>query len=82
MTDIFYIKALQDALVEEMERDGNVFMLGEDIGKYGGCFGVTRGLLDKFGPNQIIDTPMSESSPSNAFKADPMIIGVSSPGNS
>jgi len=62
MSEIFYIKALQDALFEEMDRNENVFMMGEDIGTYGGCFGVTRGLLDKFGKKRIIDTPMSESS--------------------
>ena len=62
MSEIFFIKALQDALIEEMHRDENVFMMGEDIGTYGGCFGVTRGLLDKFGEKRVIDTPMSESS--------------------
>lgn len=45
-----------------MSRDDTVFLLGEDIGSYGGAFGVTRGLLDKFGPERVIDTPISEQS--------------------
>jgi len=62
MTETFFIKALQDSLIEEMQRDENVFLMGEDIGKYGGCFGVTRGLLEKFGEKRVLDIPMSETS--------------------
>lgn len=54
--------ALRQALTEEMERDPRVFLLGEDIGEYGGCFGVTRGLLKQFGPERVRDTPISENS--------------------
>lgn len=54
-------KAIVEAIATEMERDSSVFALGEDIGKYGGVFGQTAGLLDRFGPDRIIDTPISET---------------------
>ncbi len=60
MRTITYTEALREALCEEMKRDGNVFLMGEDIGLYGGAFGVTRGLLDRFGPERVRDTPISE----------------------
>ena len=53
--------AISEALAQEIERDPNVFVLGEDIGKYGGIFGATQGLLAKFGPERIMDTPISET---------------------
>ncbi len=56
-----YIEALRRALDEEMERDENVILLGEDIGIVGGAFGVTEGLIDKFGEERVIDTPITES---------------------
>jgi len=56
-----YIEALSEGLREEMHRDNNVFMLGEDIGQYGGAFKVTKGFLDEFGPERIVDTPLAES---------------------
>jgi len=56
-----YWQALNEALKEEMERDPRVFLFGEDIGRYGGAYGVTRGLLDLFGPQRVIDTPISEA---------------------
>ncbi|MBS3908823.1 MAG: alpha-ketoacid dehydrogenase subunit beta [Actinobacteria bacterium] len=55
-----YIEAISQALWEELERDENVFMLGEDIGDYGGAFKVTEGFLDKFGPERIIEMPIAE----------------------
>jgi pyruvate/2-oxoglutarate/acetoin dehydrogenase E1 component len=58
---ITYSEAIREALAEEMRRDKNVFLLGEDVGVYGGAFGVTKGLLNEFGPNRIIDAPISES---------------------
>jgi len=61
MTEITYLEAIRQALFEEMERDPNVFILGEDIGAYGGAFKVTEGLLAKFGESRVIDTPISES---------------------
>jgi pyruvate dehydrogenase E1 component beta subunit len=54
-------QAIAEAIGQEMERDNTVFVMGEDIGKYGGIFGATGGLLDKFGPERIMDTPISET---------------------
>ncbi len=54
-------KAISEAIAQEMERDENVFVMGEDIGAYGGIFGATQGLLEKFGPERVRDTPISES---------------------
>src|SRR5699024_8052303 len=54
-------KAMAEAIALEMEHNEEVFVLGEDVGKYGGIFGSTEGLLDKFGPERIMDTPISES---------------------
>jgi 2-oxoisovalerate dehydrogenase E1 component beta subunit len=59
--EITYLEAIRQALWEEMDRDERVFLLGEDIGTYGGAFKVTKGFLDKFGPERVIDTPLSES---------------------
>ncbi|HEX2223917.1 MAG TPA: alpha-ketoacid dehydrogenase subunit beta [Thermoanaerobaculia bacterium] len=58
---VTYLEAIRQALWEEMESDERVFMLGQDIGIYGGAFRVTAGFLDRFGPGRIIDTPISES---------------------
>ena len=58
--EITYLEAIREALFEEMEREANVFCLGEDIGAYGGAFKVTDGLLAKFGEKRVIDTPISE----------------------
>lgn len=60
MSEITYAQAIKDAMSEEMRRDENVFMLGEDIGTYCGAFGVSKGMLDEFGPDRIMDTPISE----------------------
>ncbi len=61
MAEITYLEAIRAALIEEMERDPNVFLLGEDIGVYGGAFKVTEGLLARFGEQRVIDTPISEA---------------------
>jgi len=61
MSEITYAQAIKDAMSEEMRRDPKVFLLGEDIGAYGGAFGVTRGMLEEFGPERIRDTPISEA---------------------
>ncbi len=53
-------EALRQALDEEMQKDPNVFIMGEEVGKYNGAYKVTKGLLDKWGPRRIIDTPISE----------------------
>lgn len=56
-----YIQAVTAAMHEEMQRDENVFVLGEDVGKKGGVFGATKGLYDEFGEQRVIDTPLAES---------------------
>jgi pyruvate/2-oxoglutarate/acetoin dehydrogenase E1 component len=61
MAEITYLEAIREALSEEMERDPNVFCLGEDVGVYGGAFKVTDGLRDRFGADRVIDTPISEA---------------------
>jgi len=65
--ELSYLEAIREALAEEMRRDPKVFVLGEDVGAYGGAFGATQGLCDEFGEMRVIDTPISESA----------IIGVS-----
>ncbi|MEH7250758.1 alpha-ketoacid dehydrogenase subunit beta [Neobacillus niacini] len=61
MMIIRYNKAINDALREEMQKDATVFIAGEDVGNAGGSFGITRGLINEFGPARVIDTPISES---------------------
>jgi acetoin:2,6-dichlorophenolindophenol oxidoreductase subunit beta len=61
MRDITYAQALREAISEEMTRDPNILILGEDIGVYGGVYKVTEGLLARFGPERVRDTPISES---------------------
>ncbi len=56
-----YREAVRAALREALQRDERVFLMGEDVGRYGGCFAVSKGLLDEFGPERIRDTPLSES---------------------
>jgi pyruvate/2-oxoglutarate/acetoin dehydrogenase E1 component len=60
MREISYLEALREALTQEMEVDDRVFVIGEDVGVYGGAFGVTLGMVEKFGAERIIDTPISE----------------------
>jgi len=61
MPVLTYLDAIRQGIWEEMERDPSVFLLGEDIGAYGGAFKVTAGMLEKFGEERVIDTPISES---------------------
>lgn len=61
MRTVTYKEAIREAMSEEMRRDENVILLGEDIGVYGGAFGTTVGMLDEFGPERIRDTPISEA---------------------
>lgn len=61
MREISYMEALREAIRQAMEKDDRVFLIGEDIGVYGGAFGVSAGLLEQFGPERIIDTPISEA---------------------
>ena len=56
-----YLEAIRQAMEEEMVRDSRVFIIGEDVGNYGGAFRVTQGFLEKFGAERIIDTPISET---------------------
>jgi pyruvate dehydrogenase E1 component beta subunit len=60
MPEITFRQAVHDAMVEEMRRDERVFLLGEDIGTYGGAFGVSAGMLEEFGPERVRETPISE----------------------
>ena len=59
--EISYREAVREAIREAMVGDPRVFLMGEDVGRYGGCYAVTKGLLDEFGPERIRDTPLSES---------------------
>ncbi len=61
MTERTYIEAIRDALDYEMRRDDRVFLLGEDIGAYGGAFKLTAGMQDEFGTERVLDTPLSEA---------------------
>ena len=56
-----FIEAIRETLAEEMRRDPKVILMGEDVGKYGGTYAVSKGLLDEFGPERIRDTPLAES---------------------
>jgi pyruvate/2-oxoglutarate/acetoin dehydrogenase E1 component len=58
---ITYAEAIREAMTEEMRRDASVYFLGEDIGVYGGAFGVSRGMFDEFGAERVRDTPISEA---------------------
>ena len=60
MKVLTYAEALNSALEEEMKRDESIYIMGEDIGKHGGAFGVTMGLINKFGEKRVVETPISE----------------------
>ena len=61
MTTMTYREAMREAIREALRKDERVFLMGEDVGRYGGCYAVTKGLLEEFGPERIRDTPLSES---------------------
>jgi 2-oxoisovalerate dehydrogenase E1 component beta subunit len=61
MAEVTFLEAIRDGIAEEMERDPDVFLMGEDIGAYGGAFKVTEGLLQKFGERRVLDMPISEA---------------------
>src|SRR5947209_17063411 len=61
MPVIEFREALRTALIEEMERDENVFLMGEEVADYNGAYKVSKGMLEKFGPKRVIDTPISEA---------------------
>ena len=60
MRQLEYREAIREAVIEEMDRDPGVFLIGEDIGVYGGAFRAYKGLLDKYGPERVVNTPISE----------------------
>lgn len=60
LREITYLEAVREAMTQEMERDERVFLIGEDVGSYGGAFQVSHGMLEKFGPERILDTPITE----------------------
>ena len=61
MKNLTYAEALREAMAEEMERDSSVFVMGEDVGVFGGCFGVTGNLVERFGEDRVRDTPITET---------------------
>ncbi|MBO6525456.1 alpha-ketoacid dehydrogenase subunit beta [Erythrobacter sp.] len=61
MTELTYREAVRGAIRNAMQADERVFLMGEDVGRYGGCYAVSKGLLEEFGPDRIRDTPLSES---------------------
>ena len=60
MPNLAYRDALKQALIDAMREDPDVFVIGEEVGRYGGAYGVTKGLLEEFGPERVVDTPISE----------------------
>src|SRR3984885_10754625 len=60
MKNVVFREALREALTEEMRRDENVFLMGEEVAQYNGAYKVSQGLLDEFGPRRVIDTPIAE----------------------
>ncbi|MGI6488661.1 MAG: alpha-ketoacid dehydrogenase subunit beta [Syntrophothermaceae bacterium] len=61
MKQMTYAEAIRDGMWVEMKKDPNVILYGEDVGMFGGCFGVTAGLFEEFGPKRVLDTPISET---------------------
>ena len=58
---VTYLEAIGQAMMSEMEADPDVFLIGEDVGQFGGAFKVTKGFLEKFGPRRVVDTPIAET---------------------
>jgi pyruvate dehydrogenase E1 component beta subunit len=73
MQELTYRDALKEALQEEMRRDPTVFVMGEDVGRFGGIFGVTAGLADEFGEERVRDTPISEAGIAGAAVGSAMV---------
>src|SRR5471030_93803 len=61
MAVLSYREALRQAMTEELERDDRVFLMGEEVAEYDGAYKVSKGLLARFGPRRVIDTPISEN---------------------
>jgi pyruvate/2-oxoglutarate/acetoin dehydrogenase E1 component len=68
---ITYREAMRQALREALQRDPRVFLMGEDVGRYGGCFAVSKGLLEEFGPDRVRDTPFPSRLSSAPVSAQP-----------
>lgn len=60
MKEIQFRDAVRDAMSEEMRRDKNVFLMGEEVAEYNGAYKASQGMLDEFGPDRVLDTPISE----------------------
>ena len=60
MRELQFREALREAMTEEMRRDKNVFLMGEEVAEYNGAYKVSQGMLDEFGPERVYDTPISE----------------------
>ncbi|HOK62647.1 MAG TPA: alpha-ketoacid dehydrogenase subunit beta, partial [Soehngenia sp.] len=60
MKNLSMMEAIREAMTKKMREDPTVFVMGEDVGAFGGCFGVTAGMFDEFGPERVRDTPISE----------------------
>jgi pyruvate dehydrogenase E1 component beta subunit len=60
MRSVRFREALREAMIEEMERDDRVFLMGEEVGHYQGAYKVSEGMLERFGPKRVIDTPIAE----------------------
>jgi pyruvate/2-oxoglutarate/acetoin dehydrogenase E1 component len=71
--EMTYIDAIRAAMWEEMERDERVFLIGEDVGAYGGAFKASAGMLERFGPGRVIDTPISEAAIAGAAAGAAML---------
>ena len=61
MREIQFREALREAMVEEMRQDENVYLIGEEVAEYNGAYKVSLGMLDEFGPERVIDTPIAET---------------------
>ena len=61
MREITYRQALNEALAEELERDPNVFLMGEEVAEYSGAYKVSEGMLERFGPKRVIDSSLRAS---------------------
>ena len=61
MRELSLREALNEAMCEEMERDPSVFLMGEEVAEYNGAYKVSRGMLDKFGPDRVVDSPIAEA---------------------
>src|SRR4051794_15225354 len=76
---VTYLEAIGAAMMSEMEADPDVFLIGEDVGQFGGAFKVTKGFLEKFGPRRVVDTPIAETG-FTGLAAGAALVGPRPPG--